>query len=201
MSTFIDIDSQFREFPRFRNPADFQVTAEQVETWFQFNRTVRANAKNPATAPLDFAQTVRLKSLIIPYVVNGGLSIDFSILPRVYVDFHSEKFPDIRLMHSIDGLQSEAKFVCSFDKYQVDDASNRVWIHYKCDMEQVMRFQRREPVNFKVMSRNGTALPLNLVDTGASPDPSLQVMATFEITPYLLDSSFDNHLSSPHTTI
>jgi hypothetical protein len=199
MATFIDVDSQFREYNTYPNPASFTITAPQVSTWFSFNRTTRAYAQNPVTAPLDFASTVKIDSLIIPYVVGtfGTTNIDFSVIPKLYVDFHSKNVNSLRLIQAINGNHADARFVCSFDKFQTDDANNRVWIHYRCGMEQVMRFRKNSEMQFEVSQRDGTPLPLDLVDTGSTPNPLYQVMATFEITPYLNDGDYDNQNITP----
>lgn len=199
MSSYIEIDSFYRNKSRYDNPADFEVTSDQVQTWFVHSRTTRSSPLHPNSSPTDFTNDVRLTTLILPYVVDPGTTppIDLSVIPRVYVDFHSKKYNDIRLINGIGGSVSEARFVCDFERYQLDDSSNRVFIHYKCEMNQVMRFRKGDPVVFKVIDRFGAPIPLDLIDTGAEPDPALQVRATFKITPYVNSSEYDNHFMTP----
>jgi hypothetical protein len=72
-------------------------------------------------------------------------------------------------------------------------------MQFKCDQHQVMRFRRKDPVMFRVTDRLGNVIPLDLVDDGPDPDPASQVMATFKITPYIIDGDYTNQLIQPIT--
>lgn len=196
MSTYIDIDSQFRIRGTYPNPADFEVTASQVDTWFSSNRTTRPTAMNPASSPYEFSTVVYLDRIIVPYVTTP---FDLSTEPRLYVDFHSKRYEDIRLINAIGGVHADAKFVCNFERYQEDSTNTRIWMQFKCDQHQVMRFRRKDPVMFRVTDRLGNVIPLDLVDDGPDPDPASQVMATFKITPYIIDGDYTNQLIQPIT--
>lgn len=189
MSTFIDLDSIWRDREDFPNENDYELKPMQVESWFKTPRTVKAYPENPNTYSLGFATTVNIKHLAIAYTET------LSELPKVYVNFRSMNYKDIHLINSIDGVQRDAKFVCVPERIQNDRNGNPIWIHYRCNMEQTMRFQRKDQVIFQILTRNGQVLPS--VDTIAPnpPDPLKQTLCTLEITPYIIDGDYDNHMS------
>nr|QBK86408.1 MAG: uncharacterized protein LCMAC102_02030 [Marseillevirus LCMAC102] len=194
MSTFIDLDSIWRDRETYPNPNDYQLTPKQVDTWFPSARTVRAYPQNPTIQPLEFATTVNIHYLTLPF------SETVSEFPRIYVNFRSDRYKDIHLIQAIDGKQPDAKFICNFDRIQNDSNGNPMWIHYKCSMEQTMRFDRGRPVLFQITTRDGSILP-NLDTILPTPlDPTKQTLCTFELTPYIRDGDYDNHLAETHTT-
>jgi len=171
------------------------VGPSQVDTWYKASRSVRAFPQNPNTQPLEFATTVNIRCLTLPY------SEFISELPRIYINFHSKRYADINLINSIDGKQASAKFICFPEKIQNDINGNPIWIHYKCLMEQTMRFARGEPVVFQVITRDGSILPQLDTSVPDSPNPVKQTLCTFEITPIHRDGSFsDGVLLNPQTT-
>ena len=184
MATFIDLDSMWRDREIYPNPADYQLTPAQIKSWFRTSRTVQAFNSNPSVQPLDFAVSINIKELTLPY--------DDSIagLPRIYVDFHCRKYNDIHLIQAIDGRHSEARFVCKPHNIQNDSNGNPLWIHYTCNMEQVTRFSRNDMIIFRVTTRDGSVIPNfdTLVPDDADPDK--QILAVFEITPYLRDGDY-----------
>lgn len=191
MATFIDLDSLWRDRDAYPNENSYQLGPKKIETWFQSARTVQSTAKNPNLRPLEFATTINVKSLTIPYTE------DLSEFPRVYINFRSNNYKDIHLINAIEGRQSESKFVCVYDKIQNDRNGNPLWIHYKCDMEQTMRFSRGEPVLFEITTRSGAVLPQQDTPADQDADPTKQTLVTFEVTPYLIDNDYANHMSQP----
>lgn len=190
MSSFIDLDSIWRDREMFPNENKYELTPNQVESWFRKSRTVRAFPQEPSTSPLEFATTVNLRYLTLPY------TDELSLIPRVYVNFSSREYKDIRFINTIDGRLPEAKFICQFDKVQNDSFGNPVWIHYKCVMEQTMRFKRDDTISFEITSRNGNTLPQNDNPPIDEPISNIQTLATFEVTPYIRDGDYDNHMAS-----
>ena len=147
MSTFIDLDSIWRDRDVYPNENNYELEPKQVDTWFKSARSVRAFPQNPSTQPLEFATTINIKYLTLPY------SETLSEFPRIYVNFRSKRYKDIHLINAIDGKQPTAKFICNFDRIQTDRNGNPLWIHYRCNMEQTMRFERGEPAIFQVTTR------------------------------------------------
>lgn len=191
MSTFIDLDSIWRDRDVYPNENNYELEPKQVETWFKSARSVRAFPQNPNTQPLEFATTINIKYLTLPY------SETVSEFPRVYVNFRSKRYQDIHLINAIDGKQPYAKFICHLDRIQNDRNGNPLWIHYRCNMEQTMRFERGEPVLFQITTRDGTTLPQLDTSVPTPPDPTRQTLCTFELTPYIRDGDYDNHLVEP----
>ena len=194
MASFIDMDSVWRDREAFPNENNYELQPKQVETWFKSARSVRSSPQNPNLQPLEFATTVNIKVLTIPF------SETVSEFPRVYVNFRSKRYNDIHLIHAIDGKQPDAKFICIFDRLQNDRNGNPIWIHYRCNMEQTMRFERGQQVIFQITTRDGSILPQLDTNIPTPPDASKQTLCTFEITPYIKDANFDNHMVETLTT-
>ena len=188
MSTFVDLDSMWRDREAFPNENSYELGPRKIDSWFRSARTVRAFPMNPNLQPLEFSTTVNIKYMTIPYSETVA---DF---PRLYVDFHSKKYRDIHLINSIEGRQSDAKFICVPEKIQNDVNGNPIWMHYRCTMEQAMRFERGDQISVSIMTRNGTVLPQLDNPPEDEPDPSKQTLLTFEITPYIRDGDYDNHM-------
>jgi hypothetical protein len=191
MSSFIDLDSVWRDREEYPNENDYMVTSKQTQTWFETSRSVRAFPANPSTQPLQFVTSVKIKILTLPY------SEQLAALPRVYVDFHSIRYNDIHLIQAIDGKQADARFIAIIDRIQYDSNNVPLWIHYKCDMEQVMRFAQGYPVIFRLSTRDGSVLPQTDTTVPDPPNPVQQTLCTLETVPYLLDNSFSNHMTQP----
>lgn len=184
MATYIDLDSIWRDRETWPNPANFQLSVEQVRGWFAAARSVNALPKNPSTQPLGFVISMNIHYLTLPY--------DASIagLPRVYLNIRSKSYKDINLIQSIDGKQRDARFICTFDRVQNDGAGDPLWIHYRCSMEQVFRFKMNDELIFSVTTRSGDVIPNFDTTIPADADPDKQILCTFDVTPYRRDGSY-----------
>ena len=190
MSSYIDLDSNFRDREVYPNENSYRLTDKNTASWFEEARTVRPLPKNPTLRPLEFVATINITYLTLPY------SNELSTLPRVYIDFHSMRYNDIHLISTIGGVKPYEKFICIPDRVQEDNNGTPLWIHYKCMMEQTMRFNRKDGIVFSISSRNGSVLPQQDTSVPDDPDPLKQTLCTFQITPYLIDADYTNHLSS-----
>ena len=190
MASYVDLDSIWRERESYPNENDYQLLPAQVKTWIKQNRTVTATSRNPGLRPLEFAVTIEIQALAVPYDVG------VATYPRVYVNFRSRNYDDIRLIDAIDGMHPDAKFVCTFDKLQYDPLGNPLWIHYKCGMKQTMRFERGQPIVFQVCGRNGIPLPQQDTPPSQDPNPNKQTLCTFQIIPYEIDGEFSETKNS-----
>ena len=194
MSNYIDLDSIWRDRITYPNPADYVVTAGQIETWFSAARETRSAPPVPTSRALEFVTSVRLEKVTLPY---DARMLD---LPQIYMDFHCLSYDDKYLIASIDGIQASARFICVLDKVQSGSDGNPLWMHYRSPMDQVLRFRRNDPVVFRLMTRDATVIPYyNDPDPTVPADPNKQVLATFTLTPYLKDAHFANH--STETTL
>ena len=194
MANFIDLDSIWRDRETYPNENDYEVGPNQVDTWYKTARAVRALPQNPNILPLEFATTINIRYLTLPY------SETLSEFPRVYINFRSKRYADIHLINSIDGKQIDSKFVCIPERVQNDRNGNPLWIHYKCHMEQTMRFVRGESVVFQILTRDGSILPQLDTDVPSDPDPTKQTLCTFEVTPLIRDGSYSESVLSGTVT-
>lgn len=194
MATFIDLDSVWRDREIYPNENSYELGPKKIVTWFKSARTVRAFPQNPNLQPLEFATTVNITYMTIPF---DETVVEF---PRLYVNFRSKNYKDIHLINSIEGKQMNVKFICSFDKIQNDRNGNPLWIHFRCNIEQTMRFERGEPIVLEITTRDGSILPQLDNPPDQPANPLKQTLLTFEVTPYIRDSDYDNHLVQPLTT-
>lgn len=194
MSTFIHLDSFFRDRENYPNENDYELTPAQIKSWFRSARTVRAYPQNPTATPLEFATTVRITYLTVPYTKA------LSEFPCLYITFQSRLYRDIHLIDTIGGNHPDTKFICIPDRVQNDRNGAPLWIHYKCGMEQTMRFRRKDPIKIQLTTRSGFTLPQQDTNVPIDPNPNKQTLATFELTPYIRDGDYDHHLLETHTT-
>lgn len=189
MSTFLFADSSLRDREQFPNPAEYTIKKEQINGWFKHARTVRAHPSNPSSKPLEFATSIEIIQLITPY------DDSFITIPTIMVDLHSQTYNDQYLISTIDGTNRDARFTLTFDKIQANGDGDPVWIYWKPVIgEQVTRFKRDEPIHFRVFTRDGNTLPITDTVPPVPLDPFAQTIATFQISPYIRDDDYDNHL-------
>jgi hypothetical protein len=67
MTTFIDLDSVWRDRTAYPNPCDYELLPGQVNTWTRSSRDTRALPANPNERPLDFVNSINLISATLPY--------------------------------------------------------------------------------------------------------------------------------------
>lgn len=67
MSTYVDLDSFWRDRSAHPNPCSYSLSADQVATWSKSVREVRAIPQNAAERPLDFVSAINLISATLPY--------------------------------------------------------------------------------------------------------------------------------------
>jgi len=67
MSTYVDLDSVFRDRSAYTNPCFYSLTANQVATWPKSTREVVALPQTPAQRPLDFVNSIHIISATLPY--------------------------------------------------------------------------------------------------------------------------------------
>lgn len=191
MATFIDLDSFWRDRETYPNENDYELSSNKIHTWFRAPRTVRSSPQYTGFSPLEFSTTVNIRYMTLPY------TDDLAELPRIYVNFRSKHYKDVHLITSIEGKQMDSKFICVPEKVQNDSNGDPLWIHYKCLMEQAMRFNRGDPIVLQLTTRSGEVLPQQDSPPDQDPDPLKQSLITFEVTPYLRDGDYNHHMSSP----
>jgi len=198
MATYIDFDSILRNIVTYPNPADYVVEDSQVMDWIREPRTVTANSNKPGNRVLEFAQSVQVEGCILPYttityVDNLGVTqtTHTADLQRIYIDVHTLRFNDLRLIYSIEDKMNKARFVLTQFHIQKDSADVPRWVQFRTNnMDQVTRFARNEAVKVTFMQERGHVI--NIPD-GQTPDPLKQTWLNLEVKPYFRDADFANH--------
>lgn len=67
MSTFVELDSIYRDRVQDPNPCNFTLPVSLVSSWLRAAREVRSSPQNQATRPLEFVTTVNMTALTLPY--------------------------------------------------------------------------------------------------------------------------------------
>jgi hypothetical protein len=198
MATYIDLDSTYRNFTSYPNPADYVVEDSQVRDWIREPRQVNALSNRPGNKVLEFMQTVEIEGFTLPYTaityvdsLGATIATHTADLQRIYVNVHTVRFNDLRMIQTIDDKLNKARFVLVQDKVQLNSANNPFLIQYKTHrMNQAMRFSRNESIKFSVMQENG--FTIIIPDTGETPDPTKQVWVNLAIKPYYRDAEYSN---------
>lgn len=119
------------------------------------------------------------------------------MLPRIYLDFHSNTYKDTRMIRTINGVNSDAKFVLIQDRIQFSAVGQPMWIQYK-SMQQTMRFKKDDQMTITFTDRNGHVLDFFTEDDlDVLINPQKQSLITIEVIPYLRDNAFSNHNTDP----
>ena len=199
MATYIDLDSYNRNRDTYPNPADYVVEDCQVQDWIREARQVNAYSNRPGNKVIEFMQTVEIEGFTLPYTaitytdstgtVNNTHTAD---LQRIYLDVHSLRYNDLRMIQTIDDKINKARFVLLQDKIQLNSLGQPYIIQYRTHrMNQAMRFSRNEPLKFTVMQEQGFVI--NIPDIDVVINPLLQTWCNLRIEPYYRDAEYSNH--------
>lgn len=187
MSTYLDLNSLFRDRESYPSVFDYQVTAEQIKSFYSQPRTTAPVAPK-GKRPLEFVTSIRLNQMILPFdqtLSNQAL---------LYVDIHPVNKDSINLISTMNNNVKDAKFNVSFSHIQMDPISGiPLWMHYRCNMsEQVMRWDRDHPLSLRIFDEVGKTVTIAVPDPKppANPDPFKQSKLLFELTPYQRDTHF-----------
>lgn len=199
MATYIDFDSTYRNSITYPNPADYVVEDSQVRDWIREPRTVTANSNRPGNRVIEFAQSLEIEGCILPFTTItyvDGLGITRTThtanLQRIYLDIHTLRFNDLRLIYTIEDRLNKARFALTQYKIQKDSTDTPKWVQFRTNkMDQVTRFARNESVKVTFMQENGYTIIIP--DTTPVPDPANQTWINLEVKPYFRDADFANH--------
>jgi hypothetical protein len=178
---------------------EYHVVATPTPTTFQVSLL-------PAGAPVAFTNGTGLNMLLSVITATDYTTVMTQLdnalqllqFPRLYVDFHSRRYNDTKLIKTNGGVLSDAKFIVILDRIQLDDNATPIWIHYRSHGEQVYRFKRDDSVVFRIMTRDGTTIPFfTEPDLTIPTNPSKQTLVTFSVLPYIKDASYINSLVDP----
>ena len=214
MSTFIDVDSTYRDYTTYPNICNFVITSEQMRSWPKEPRQVTSHNSRPGSRMLEFSQSLQIKTLTLPYatctytygLVTPSVVVNTHTadLQRIYLDFHTLRFDDTNLIYTIDNKVPKARFVLCDPRIQYDSLGIPRWVQFYCRMDQAMRFSRSEPFKVEVMQEEGYGIVIT--DTFVGNDPivgpplgppgyptkSLQMYISVDVTPYFRDGHYAN---------
>lgn len=210
MSVPILIDSKDRDRTLYSNPAEFTINSSQTAGWSSLTKDVLCVRPCAKKNVCNLLYCIRLVSLTLPGTATDTAGGDLrDTQPYIFVRLSTSTYPDRGLIRNIDSTSkigaNDATFVCVFEKAQ---GAGEEWFQYKCAMTgQCLRFDPEKPqIEFRVFTREGSpAIPLSggnttntvLITDNALPNninPARQVSALFEVTPYVRDNEFSNHL-------
>lgn len=198
MSTYTDLDSRYRETTTYPNPCSYTVTADQVRTWVKEPRQVVSNPNNSRLKNLEYAQSLEVKHLILPYSVIDYIATDGSVvtthtadLQRMYLDVYNPQYGGngARLINTIGDSVPKARFLLLRSNIQYDSSNSPKWVIFSCSMDQVYRFARDNPIVIQMFQETGRPLVIN--DT-IPVTSALQTDILLEIIPYFRDADFNN---------
>jgi len=165
MSYYVEIDSSTRDVDTYASPNKYTLFPDQVSTWFK--------------SGFGTEQTVRMSSKILNVVVPYKDAL--LLVPRLYLDIHTQGFDDSYKIKCVDGNHRRAKFVLLLDKIQYDSADTAVWIHYKSCMNPILRFGPGYPVSIEIFTIDGETL----VSVDTNPITATeQTFIHLELTPF-----------------
>jgi hypothetical protein len=189
MSDFLYIDSSFRDRGTFPNPASFVMPGNKSGLYKQPRQVRALSAANQPSMQI-FSYSIRPHTLIIPYTAAN------TNFPQLFVDFHGKTYNDINLIASQDGKCSDIRFVFDQQGIHYNSSNEPLYIKFYSQMEQVMRFKKDDDLTFKVYSDvNGTLLENGDNPIPAALNPIKQIKVTMQITAYIHDGDYSNHMA------
>lgn len=211
MSTQIHVDSTWRNRNEYPNPAEFIISIDMINSWRTVDRTVQPVRPHNKMQATNMLHTVKLLNLTIPNVavantitnatLQGSKFVTTTTIavmdaPFIYVSLHSaDMVNDSRLVNTLEGGRNsynrtlkDAVFVAYYDKTQNN------WIQYKTNMLQSYRLDTTKELKFRLFDNTGQTLQLTDTSPPTYPNGAVQVNAVFEVTPYIRDDRYENHV-------
>lgn len=166
----------------------FQLSSTSGGLPLAFTNGSNLNMLLAVITPTEYASVIA--------ALNLGLTlID---MPFIYIDFHCKLYNDKNNVRAIDNNLSQVKFVVQFDKFQINSVGMFVWIHYKANMTQVLRFKLNDTVRLTYYNDEQQVLMMfDEPDEDFATDPDRQNKITFSVTPYINDNHFTNQTVTP----
>lgn len=220
MSIQVHVDSTWRNRREYESPADFAIPLDIVDSWKTVDRTVQAVKSCNQPQIVNALHTVKLLHITIPASAVGTLITGATFvadpiyqttqtglvadMPFIYVAFNSLNMRDDSLINTMEGGKNsankslkQASFVCYLDKIQFKTGTTLpMWLQYKTPMLQSYRIDTKNNLRFRVFDNTGNTLIISDEVAPTFPDASHQINALFELTPYIRDDRYDNHLAS-----
>jgi len=211
MSTQLHVDSTWRNRSEYPNPADFIIPVDIVKDWRTVDRTVQAVRPHDKLQATNMSHTVKMLNFTIPSVAIAHTVTNATIqgvkivttttigvldAPFLYIALQPANMTnDTKLINTLEGGKNsnnktlkDAVFVAYYDKTQNN------WLQYKCNMLQSYRLDMTKQLSFRVFDNTGQTIQITDTAPPEFPDASVQINALFEITPYIRDDRYDNHI-------
>lgn len=253
MSTYIELDSKYRDRELYSNPADYIVSANQTSGWNSLIRTTQCVKPCSKKEACNLLFSIKLLRLLIPtrLIDEDGETLEFIARDpynqpistnnnSLFVRLTSQGKEDKNLINSINNENSDATFSVKPVKtfignlqYNYSPAPNEneidinsvsrgsiEWTEYSTHMVQSIRFEPEKPVIvFRIFTNqsqvyDGNFVPLISKNPGFNqrsnsvriyddslissdkPNPTRQTRCLFELTPYVRDGDYSNHVVS-----
>lgn len=169
-------------------PTTFQLSATSGGLPLAFTNGSNLNMFLAVIKPADFTTVMA--------ALNLGLTL--LEMPFIYIDFHCKDYKDQNAVRAINNNIPQIKFVVQFDKFQMNSVGMFIWIHYKANMTQVLRFNLKDTVRLTYYDQDDQILTMfDEPDEEFVTDPNRQNMITFSLTPYINDNKFSNQAIEP----
>lgn len=208
MSSYMNLDSNYREFSKYPNPASYTIQSKQVSRWnIHPRRAININTKMKKPEQ-SFDDVVEITEFILPYVSITYIDRDGNTvnshtadLQRIYLNIHSSGHEDRDLVETPMDINSNGfeegnklnriKFILTRRLIQTDQNGDKAWIIFNCNMNQVLRINRRRDIYIDIMQEDGNTI---IIDDTGGPLKSKQTYITLKITPMELSDLYTNQL-------
>jgi hypothetical protein len=208
MSSYLHVDSTWRDRLEFPNPAEFIIPLNVVDSWRTVDRTVYPVDKHCVSRYEGMVHTVELLNLTVPDTavistitnatfngnsVQTSSTISITDAPFIYVALqNTSENTDKRLTNTLEGgvnskfkNLADAVFVVYYDK------TRNGWVHFESGMTQSYRINFKREIKFRLFDNTGQTLQITDTTPPTFPIASQQVSALFDITPYVRDDRYD----------
>lgn len=184
MATVIHLDSIMRDRYSYPNPAAYTVDDGGVASWSTRPVLVRSTPADRRVLPADMIKSVRVTNIRTPYA--AALLAE----PLLYLNLHTIDHRGDGIINTIDGFNSDARFILSRGEIISDAASVPRWIAWYASGERTYPFSFGKPIALRFFLRTGTDVLFVDAPPGSEPDPLAQTYVTLEVMPISRDGDY-----------
>jgi hypothetical protein len=205
MSAYILLDSMSRDRAVYPSQANFTVSADQSASWSNLIKEVSCVRPCGRKEVCNLLFSVKLNFLALP---AGTTNASGAALPGgepyIFVTFSDTRNRTTGAIKMMNGIHRSAVFACNFIR---NYGAGNEWMLYTSGQTQTIKLDSYKPeIIFRVFTREGApAIPLvgpqdsTVIPPADNPlpaniNPAVQIAAEFELTPYVRDGDFDNHV-------
>lgn len=168
MTAYINLDSAFRNVRNYPNAADYQITGEEINGWFNTvaSMMIRRNG----------AFHIRVCQMTLPY----HPSVDAEA--QLYVQFSDTDRASIGSLMTINGHHAYSPHVMVQSNVQRDVNGVPIWIHYHSVTDQTAFMSKEALYSFRIFRRNGKVLDEYTDDPNLPVDMRRQTLITLSVS-------------------